>query len=103
MCARMGKGSAVRDSLARLGQQPLHREWLRHESVDRNQDAGGADYLGGATGHEVRLGVRADGGQSVRQFFAVDPGHHDIGEEHLDGPRVLLSDARRLFSVLRLK
>jgi hypothetical protein len=35
-----------------------------------------------------------DGSQSVGQFFAVDPGHHNIGEEHMDGPRVLLGNAQ---------
>ena len=66
---------------------------------------GVADYLGGATGHEDRLGVRVDGSQSVGQFFAewaVYLNAHSIGgysgmKWYLDGKQQTGNPATLIF------
>ena len=58
---------------------------------------------GGPARHEDRLGVRARDEEPIRQLLAVDTRHHDVGEEDVDGARVIFRDAERLLAVLGLE
>src|SRR5882724_10824896 len=101
--ARAGEGRAILEPLADLVQQPLHRERLGEEGVDRDEHAGVADHLGGPARHEDRLRVRAHDEEPVRQLLAVDTRHHDVGDEHVDRALVIVRDPERLVAVLGLE
>jgi hypothetical protein len=81
----------------------LRLERLRQEGSLAAFGIVGNPDLAGMAGDVEHLQVRPPSRDPVGQLAAVEAGHHDVGNEHVDRPAVALREPQRLDAAERLQ